>query len=520
MNNNINKENSIPVNQSLLQNFKKFKELTIKKQKNLNIKELIQYYFDKKYQEYFKINRIWICVKIFYDKPKNKEIKDSPEEIFELFQIPLEICQKIKKYLKNYDSYIETATETHDEFLLDLSDHILNNNNNEENSDYYILCKTIKEDLEKIDYIKIFIGKSNNIILASFACLQCHLNYSRNKEKEKTNDLNYFLEIENDKNKIKNFLKNFSMDNFFYSSNIYFEDILKKINDSEKFKNIKSLSDITSEQIQTNCENFFDYKDIFLFSLGIGEYFHKKQIINKNNDKKNILNNYSFEENIKNKNQQNITNILRKLLAFLFKSVYQYKYQAKTLNIVLISIRNKIYKRVINQETYFDSYENMEKIAIQVMNNLFFSLSNNEIKNFYKLKVYFDNIISFVHIKTDIWQSMYKNQIDFLRSKTSKEWYWTYFFNENSDKKQSKSSDNFSIQNCSKKLNLNGLNGNVTSKSIDGSKKGKVTLHLACPLGRSKRYSKAKKAFIDNNYGSKLENFWPVPKQKTKENKE
>ena len=46
MNNNINKENSIPVNQSLLQNFKKFKELTIKKQKNLNIKELIQYYFD------------------------------------------------------------------------------------------------------------------------------------------------------------------------------------------------------------------------------------------------------------------------------------------------------------------------------------------------------------------------------------------------------------------------------------------------------------------------------------------
>ena len=64
------------------------------------------------------------------------------------------------------------------------------------------------------------------------------------------------------------------------------------------------------------------YKEIFLFCLGIGDTFHKSQIITNNSTNINDIK----EEAFKNKNKSQLIKIFTKLGDKLFKQIYFYNY--------------------------------------------------------------------------------------------------------------------------------------------------------------------------------------------------
>ena len=265
---------------------------TSKEKENQYIQSLIQSYIKKYIGARIKLNRTWLCIKInFNDKKENKinydeETNDSVDNLINLFTVPKDISKEIIDFLKKYDKYVEIADESKEEYLIDLTSYIINNKEKYFKNGINNFLNELKTQMEKKFNINIYIGKGNNILLASLACLKCFIESIEKKNNESAiiNDIkaifeeenesnDYLVSIDNEEKSIISFLDKFPLEYFSNSENKYFENF-KKFISNKNFNDIKTLGDIINSNSYEiykifNEENI--YREIFQFSLGIGE---------------------------------------------------------------------------------------------------------------------------------------------------------------------------------------------------------------------------------------------------------
>ena len=490
----------------------------ISKNKDIQyIKALITKYLKKNINTRISLNRTWLCVKIAFNNEKENEkmniqintkdtsdSKKSDYNLLNLFTIPNNISREIESYLKKYDKYIESVNDYKDEFLLDLTSYIINNKQKENLDDENNLnsfLHLMKIEMEQKFDINVYFGKSNNILLASFACLKCFIESSKTKNNESIiiNDINelfeendkcdFLISIKNDEDSILSFMNKFPLEYLSMSYNAYLDKLLIKNINEKNFPNIKYLGDIINNYFEDIYYIFNKddmYKDIFLFSMGVGEVFHKKQIITNNEQNANDIKEMSFKDYKKSQ----IIKAYTKLADKLFRQIFYYQYIPKTLVIILKNNKNKIYKRITDKDSLFDNYNSLINIGEKVINHICLGMDENEIKCFNKMIIYFDNIVKLDTVDRNIWENIYLNEMDAVKIKTSKLHYWNNFLNsksKNENKNISKSFDN----NNSKQNNIKGENI-LNSKSIKNINKFSKKANLDL-LGFEKRRKKQSK---------------------------
>ena len=495
-----------------------------------HIKSLIQCYIKKNITNLINLKRTWLCIKVIYDDEKDDnnqsnadETNISQDNLMSLFTLQNDISEQIESYLKQYDKYIEIANDNKDELLIDLTSYMINNNeknNFDDEKNINLFLHELKIEIEQKFNVKIFIGKGNNILLASLACLKCFVESTKNKNNESIviNDFNdifenndkdeYLTTVENDENSISTFMNKFPLEYLSMSDNKYFEDFLNKKIDEKYFPSIKTLGDIINtyfEEIFNIFNEDYIYKNIFFFCYGIGEPFHKNQIITNNGQNLNEIEEVTF----KNKNKSQIIKLYNTLIDKLFKQIYFYQYNPKTLIIILINDKNKIYKRVSNKEITFNSKESLINTGKKVIENICLGMSEDNIKSFIKMTVYFDNVVKFDNIDRKIWENIYDNEINEIRIKNSKNCYWNNFLNSQSkDKKnQSKSYDSL-IDKNSKQKNLSKKNS-ISSKSINDTKNNNKKANVDILGFNKKRNNKMSKykQYLILAQNKKLDNY-------------
>ena len=541
MNNNTNENKPKNIFDSVLVKriYLKFNQKNDISQEKENqfIQSLIQSYIKKYLGARIKLNRTWLCIKIsFNNKKENKinydeETNDSIDNLINLFTIPKDISTEILNYLKPYDKYVEIADESKEEYLIDLTSYIINNKEKYSKDCINSFLQELKLQMEQKFNINIFIGKGNNALLASLASLKSYIesNQKKNDKNININDINYLFEdndyydflisIENDEKNILSFLNSYPLEYLSNSENKYIEKFNKMIN-NKNFMDIKTLGDIinlNSYEIYNIFNKDSLYKEIFLFCLGIGEMFHKSQIIT-NNDK-NI--NEIKETTFKNKDKTQLIKIFTQLANRLFKQIFFYHYNPRTLVIILKTKKNKLYKRVLDKETLFDTYDSIINAGTKIISLICDSLNENEINEFNKMTVYFDNIIKLDTIERKIWEEFYENEINEIRIKSNKICFWNNFLNSKSkdeEKIQSKSFDNSSGNNDMKESEKKKKTI-LTSKSINDINKfsKKANLDLL-GFNKKRKHSKGTKLsrFILLSKTNKLENFGILSKEQKK----
>ena len=517
------------------------KDETSKNKENQFIQSLIQSYKTKYLGARIKLNRTWLCIKISYNESKedklnpDEETNDSVDNLLNLFIVPKDVSSQILNYLKTYDKFVEIADDSKEEYLIDLTSYIINNKEKFSNNDINLFLHEIKLQMEQKFNIKVFIGKANNILLASLACLKCFIESIKNKNNESIiisdiNDLfednsssDYLISIENDEKNILSFLDKFPFEYLSNSDNKYIENFKKLIN-IKNFNNIKTLGNVINGYSQ-DIYNIFNknniYKDIFLFCLGIGDIFHKNQIISYHDTNINKIDKKE-EENFKNKNKSQLIKIYTQLANKLFKQIFFYQYNAKTLVVILKTKKNKIYKRVVDKETLFDDYDIIINTGTHLIEQICDNLSENEINNFNKMIIYFDNIIKLDTIKRNIWEEIYENEINEIRIKSNKLCFWNNFLNsksKNEEKIMSKSVGNLDNNNSSVKQSEKKRKSVLNSKSINDINKfsKKANLDLL-GFNKKKKQNKGSKylRFSLLSHNNKLENYGITSKEQKK----
>ena len=540
MNNFASKSKSILDSVLVKRIFLKFNQQNqlSKEKEEQYIQSLIQGYIKKYIGARIKLNRTWLCIKINYnDKKENKinydeETNDSVDNLINLFTVPKDISNEILEFLKNYDKYVEIADESKEEYLIDLTSYIINNKEKYFNNGINDFLKELKAQIEKKFNITINIGMGNNILLASLACLKCFIESieKKNNENNIINDIkaifeednnisNDLISVENNEKDILSFLNNFPLEYLSNSENKYFENFKKLIN-KKNFNDIKTLGDIinfNSYEIYNIFKEENLYKEIFLFCLGIGETFHKSQIITNNSKNVNDIK----EETFKGKNKSQLIKIYIHLANKLFKQIYFYHYNPRTLILILKTKQNKLYKRVVDKETLFDNYNSLIDAGIKLIEQLCNTLPENEILEFNKMIIYFDNIIKLDTIDRNIWEQLHEDDITEIRVKSNKLCFWNNFLNSKSkeeQKMQSKSVDNNSANKDIKESERKKTT-KLTSKSINEINKFSKKANLDL-LGFNKKRKQSKGTKYMNYMllakTNKLEQFGIKPNQEKK----
>ena len=289
------------------------------------------------------------------------------------------------------------------------------------------------------------------------------------------------------------------------SDNKYFEDFLNKKINEKYFPDIKTFGDI----LNIYCQEIYyifnkddKFKDIFLFCLGMGQIFHDNQIIK--NDGENIKE--TKLKSFKNKNKSQIIEIYKKLSEELFKQIYHYQQNPRTLVIILKDNKNRIYKRITNKDTLFDNTESLIDIGIKIINQICRDMTENDVKSFIELKIYYDNIVKFDDINKDIWKKTYDEEINGIRIKNNKICYWNNFLNSKTkDESKNKSK---SFDNEGSKQNIMIKKTSITSKSIKDvnifSKKANLDL---LKLKKNKKKKSKIHDYLLMSKNNKLENY-------------
>ena len=483
----------------------------------LLIKSLIQVMIKKDLGNLISLNRTWLCIKIKIIDDEDDETTEFTDNLIKLFKLPDNIGSEVEKYLQKYDKYLETVTDIKDEFLLDLTSYIINNQEEklEEEKNLNTFLHSIKIEMQQKFNINIYIGKANNILLSTLACLKCFVESTKNKNNDSIviNDINdilndidkndYLCTVNNNEKSILSFINNFPFEYLSMDENIYITNFLNKKINEKNFPDIKNIGDIINnylEQIYNIYQKDDIYKEIFSFCLGIGEPFHKSQIITYESlNPKEIKEKY-----FKDKSKSQIIGIYKKLADELFKQIYFYQYIPKTLVIIMKDNKNKTYKRITDKTSLFYNKDSLVNVGEEVIKKIIGEVPENGAKNFIYMKVYFDNIVKMDNIKKEIWENIYNDDITEVRIKNSKLCYWNNFLNSK-NKNKSKSFDE-SIKNSKK--NMMNKKNSFSSKSINDINKmsKKVSLDLLKFNKKRKKPSKhAQYLLLAQN--KKMENF-------------
>ena len=190
--------------------------------------------------------------------------------------------------------------------------------------------------------------------------------------------------------------------------------------------------------------------------------------------------------------------------------------------IILKTKNSKSFKRVIDKETLFDTYESLIDAGTKIISLICDNLTENEIKEFNKMTIFFDNIVKFDTIDRKIWEKLYEENINGIRIKTNKSCYWNNFLNSKSkeqQKIQSKSIDNNSSRKNNKEEREKKKKTNLTSKSIDNVNKFSKKANLDL-LGFNKKRKKGKGSKYEKYFlmskTNKLENYGITSKEQNK----
>ena len=205
----------------------------------------------------------------------------------------------------------------------------------------------------------------------------------------------------------------------------------------------------------------------------------------------------------------------------LFKQIYFYHYNPRTLILILKTKQNKLYKRVVDKETLFDNYNSLIDAGIKLIEQLCNTLPENEILEFNKMIIYFDNIIKLDTIDRNIWEQLHEDDITEIRVKSNKLCFWNNFLNSKSkeeQKIQSKSVDNNSANKDIKESERKKTT-KLTSKSINEINKFSKKANLDL-LGFNKKRKQSKGTKYMNYMllakTNKLEQFGIKPNQEKK----
>ena len=222
----------------------------LKEKESQFIQSLIQNYIKKDIGARIKLNRTWICIKIKYNNQNenkinyDEETEDSINNLINLFTVPKDISSEIFNYLKEYDKYVEIIDEPKEEYLIDLTSYIINNKEQyfKAYDDINLFLHKMKIQIEQNFNINISIGKGNNALLASLACLKCFIEKSNKKSNqtinfngtnylfENENKYDFLISVENNENSIISFLNTFPLEYLANSENKYIENFNRLIN--------------------------------------------------------------------------------------------------------------------------------------------------------------------------------------------------------------------------------------------------------------------------------------------------
>ena len=438
--------------------------------------EKIIFFLDKfRENEIIKKNRKWLCINIF-------SVKD------------IKTINQIFSYLKQFDKNLEILENRKGEFILDISEYLLNLNLiSDEEIEQFII--NIKNNIEKVIKDKFFISLANNKFLGIISNIKI---INENKK-------NIFI-LKNNKYIIDTFLANYPINilenKFFFDLTLETFNILK----------IKFLGDIKLNLIYLS-ELFPDsYVNYLSMTLGIGDIFQYKKFKPKSQDFK-----IKFALNEKD----NITEILIKNLEHIcikmYKNIYSNKFLGIILSLLIFIKDDRILKKTKRNNSFYNSFEEIFKDAKELLFDLLNRLKDDEKIKIQQISLCLKNIINFESLSNEIWEKEHHYLETHSEKKRNNMNNMENFLNISKKLKKENKNEEISLQN--KKINLNNSLTDITkfldnkvniekkdikrSKSIQTNPSPNKYIHLIKKGKKSKSKSKSK-----NNIKSiKLDSF-------------
>ena len=436
----------------------KYKSPLIYENMKLKCDKLIYFLDIFREEEIIKKNRKWLFINI-----------DSINNIKKINQV--------FSYLKQYDKNLEILGNKKGEFILDITEFLLNSKKYIEEEIKNLIIE-IKEKIEIEFKLKCYISLANNKFLSIISNIKL--------KEEKKEDL--FI-LKNNKKEIDNFLLNYPIkllkNRFFFNLILEIFNILK-INHLGQIKsNLMYLSEILSDS----------YINILSMSLGIGDIYQYKMF---KPDYKQTSVKFKINEN---DNPIEISlNRLEFICHKLYKEFYSNKFKCYTISIMINISDDKIIKKSKRYNSLFNSFEDIFKYGKEILLQLFDILNDNEKFLVQKITIALKNIINFEFLSDEIWNKEHSLSTIYSdkKSKNKKNNYMENFIksskkklNENKSKKLEIKRNN-SLQDITSFINNNIENKKPKKSKSNDSKSSPSNKHIHLIRKGKKTKSKSK----------------------------
>ena len=433
-------------------------------------------------------NRKIKCEKIifFLDKFRENEIIKKNRKWLSMNIISVIDIKRLNYifiYLKQFDKNLEILGNRRGEFILDITEYLLNLNLiSDEEIEQFII--NIKNNIEKVIKGKFYISLANNKFLSIIANMKL---IDENKD-------NIFI-LKNNKHVIDSFLVNYPIkileNKFIFDLTLETFNILK----------IKFLGDIKLNLIYLS-ELFPDsYINYLSMTLGIGDIFQYKNFKPQSQD---------FTIKIELNEKDNVIDILIKKLEYicikLYKYIYSNKFLGSILSLLIFIKDDRIIKKSRRNNSFYNSFEDIYKNGKELLFELLNRLKDDEKLLIQKISLSLKHIINFDSLSNEIWEKEHQYLETHSEKKRNNKNNIKNFLNISKKQKKENKVDEIPLQN--KKINLNNTLTDITkfidnkvniekkdtsrSKSIQTNQSQNKYIHLIKKGKKSKSKSKSK----------------------------
>ena len=414
----------------------KYKSPLIYENRKIICEKIIFFLEHFRENEIIKKNRKWLCINII-------SVRD------------IKILNYIFIYLKQFDKNIEILGNRKGEFILDISEYLLNLNLiSDEEIEQFII--KIKNNIEKINKGKSYISMANN----------------------------KFLSIISNINEIFNILK------------------------------INFLGDIKLNLIYLS-ELFPDsYINYLSITLGIGDIYQYKSFKPKSQE---FTNKIELTEN--NDIIEVLIKKLEYICIKLYKYIYSNKFLGSILSLLIFIKDDRIIKKSKRNNSFYNSFEDIFHNAKELLFELLNRLNDNEKILIQKISLSLKHIINFESLSNEIWEKEHKIFETHSEKKRKNKNNLVNFLNISKNKKKENKNEEIPLQNNKKNINNsltditkfidNKVNiekkDHNRSKSLQTNPSPNKYIHLIKRGKKSKSKSKSKQK--NNIKSKKLDSF-------------
>jgi len=455
----------------------KYKSPLIYENRKIICEKIIFFLEHFRENEIIKKNRKWLCINII-------SVRD------------IKILNYIFIYLKQFDKNIEILGNRKGEFILDISEYLLNLNLiSDEEIEQFII--KIKNNIEKINKGKSYISMANNKFLSIISNIKL---IDENKKN--------ICILKNNKYVIDTFLINYPIkileNKFFFNTTLEIFNILK----------INFLGDIKLNLIYLS-ELFPDsYINYLSITLGIGDIYQYKSFKPKSQE---------FTNKIELTENNDIIEVLIKKLEYicikLYKYIYSNKFLGSILSLLIFIKDDRIIKKSKRNNSFYNSFEDIFHNAKELLFELLNRLNDNEKILIQKISLSLKHIINFESLSNEIWEKEHKIFETHSEKKRKNKNNLVNFLNISKNKKKENKNEEIPLQN--NKKNINNSLTDITkfidnkvniekkdhnrSKSLQTNPSPNKYIHLIKRGKKSKSKSKSKQK--NNIKSKKLDSF-------------